>query len=91
MPDQFIGSNVEKVLLEDGRVFWSINCVDYLNSAIENVNNAIGVDKMVPKNYVDVHRPYPYSFRPESDVAEELGDELPNGYHQLIGVLRWSI
>ena len=77
--------------MEDGRVFWSINCVDYLNGTIENVNNTLGVNKTLTKNDVDVHRPYPYSFRPYSDVTKELGDELPNRYHQIIGVLRWSI
>ena len=32
--DLYLGTNVEKVHLKDGRVVWSINCVDYLKSAI---------------------------------------------------------
>ena len=39
LPDQYLGANVEKVQLEDGRVFWSTNCVDYLNISIGYVDN----------------------------------------------------
>ena len=38
-PDRYLGANVEKLQLKDGRVVWSTNCVDYLKSAIENVDN----------------------------------------------------
>ena len=82
LPEQYLGENVEKVKLKDGRVVWSTNCVDYLKSAIENVDNLLGVDKTALNNCVDWHGP---------DVTEELGEELTNRYQQLIGVLRWSI
>ena len=90
-PDRYLGANVEKVQLKDGRVVWSTNCVDYLKSEIENFDNSLGLDKKAVKNYVDGHRPYSYSFGTEFDVTEELGEELTNRYQQLIGVLRWSI
>ena len=38
-PYQYLGTNVEKLQLKDGRVVWSTNCVDYLNRSIENVDN----------------------------------------------------
>ena len=38
-PDLYLGENVEKVQLKDGRVVWSTKCVDYLKIAIENVDN----------------------------------------------------
>ena len=38
-PDQYLGANVEKVKLEDGLFICSNKCVDYLKSAIYNVNN----------------------------------------------------
>ena len=38
-PYQYLGANVEKVQLKDGRVVWSTNCVDYLKIAIKNVDN----------------------------------------------------
>ena len=49
---------IDKVQFEDVIVVWSTNCVDYLKSEIENVDNSLGVDKTVPKNYGDEHRLY---------------------------------
>ena len=57
-PERYMGENVEKVHLKDGKVVWSTNCVDYLKSAIENVDNSLGVDKTALKNDGDGHRPY---------------------------------
>ena len=57
-PDRYLGTNVEKVQLNYGRAVWSANCVDYLKSAIENVDNSLGVDNRALKNYVYAHRPY---------------------------------
>ena len=90
-PDLYLGANVEKVQLKDGRVLWSTNCFDYLKSAIENVDNSLGVDTTALNNYGDGYRPYSSSFTPELNFTEELGEELTNRYQQLIGVLRWSI
>ena len=44
-PDRYLGANVKKIQLKSGRVLWSTNFVDYLKSAIENVDNSFGVDK----------------------------------------------
>ena len=55
-PDQYLGENVEKVQLKDGRVVWSTNCVDYLKSAIDNVDNSLRVDKTALNNYGYGHR-----------------------------------
>ena len=78
--------------MKDRRVIWSTNCFDYLKSAIENVDNSLGVDTTALNNYYfDGYRPYSSRFTPELNFTEELGEELTNRYQQLIGVLRWSI
>ena len=33
-PERYLGENVEKVQLKDGRVVWSTKCVDYLKRAM---------------------------------------------------------
>ena len=38
-PDRYLGANVEKEHLKDGRVPCSTSCVDYLKSLIYNVDN----------------------------------------------------
>ena len=90
-PDRCLGENDEKIQLKDGRVVWSTNCVDYLKSAIDKINNSYIVDKMALKNYGDGHRKHSSVFRPELYVTEELGEEMTYRYQKLIGVLRWSI
>ena len=62
--DQYLGENVEKVKFKDGRVVWSTNCVNYLKSAIENVDNSLGVNKTALENYGNGHRPYSSIFKP---------------------------
>ena len=49
-PDQYLGANVEKLQLEDGRVICSTNWVYDLKSTVENVNNSLGVDKKALNN-----------------------------------------
>ena len=57
-PDQYLGENVDKVQLKDGRVVWSTDRVDCLKSAMDYVDNSLGVDKTALKKYGDGHRPY---------------------------------
>ena len=88
-PDGYLGANDDKVQLKDGQGVWSTNCVEYLKSAVENVDSSIGVNKMALNNEGNRHRPYSSGFRPELDFTKELGEELTNRYQQFIGVLRW--
>ena len=74
--------------MKNGLIVWSTNCVDYLNSAIDNVDDSLGVDKMALNNDGDGQRTYSSMLRPKLDITEELGEELNNRYQQLIGVLR---
>ena len=46
-----------KVQLEDGQIFSSNNCVDYLNIAVDNIKNSLRVDKISLKNYGEGHMP----------------------------------
>ena len=90
-PSRYLGANIEMVKSEDSREVWSMTCVDYIKSAIRNVNDTLEKDKVVMKMFGDGHRPYPSSYRPEMDVSELISDTLINRYQQLIGMLRWSI
>ena len=90
-PNLYLSTNVERLQFKDGQVIWFTNCVDYLKSAIENVDNLLGVDKTALKNHGEMHRTNSSSFRPELDVTGKLGEELTNRYQQLIGLLRCSI
>jgi hypothetical protein len=89
---KYLGANVEQVQSEDGRVFWSMSCVDYCKSAVQNVEQMLKSDGASPlKVYGDCKRPYPSTYRPEIDVSEELDDENVQRFQELIGVLRWAV
>ena len=38
-PDRYLGANVKKLHLKDGKVVWSTNCFGYLNSTIYKVSS----------------------------------------------------
>ena len=57
-PDQYLCVNVEKIQLKDELIVWFTKFVDYLKSAIKNVNNSIEEDKAVLNKYDDSHRTY---------------------------------
>ena len=37
-PDRYLGDNVDKFQLEDGKNVWSMTCFEYLHGAIKNVD-----------------------------------------------------
>ena len=90
-PERYLGANIEKVQLPDGRIAWSMSCGDYLKGAIKNIDDTLAESKSALKMFGDGHRPYPSSYRPEIDTSTLLEPELISRYQQLIGILRWSI
>ena len=72
---------MEQVQLQDGSVAWSMNCGEYLQGAISNVDNYLKECDFSLKS----------SYCPEMDVTPELDAESMNRYQQYIGVLRWAI
>ena len=90
-PDRYLGANFEKVQLYGGRIVWSTNCIDYLNSSIKNVKNSLVVDKYALKNCGNGHIIYSSSYRSELEITEGLVEELANIYQQLVGVVGWLV
>ena len=72
-PDRCLGANVERLQLKNGWVVWSSKYVDYLKIMLDSINNSLGMDNTEIKNYGDGHSPYSSRFRPELNIAEELG------------------
>ena len=60
-PDRYLGANVNKFQLEDGRTVWSMTCVEYLCGAIKNVDLILEGNKAYLKSFGGGHRPYPSS------------------------------
>lgn len=88
-PDRYLGANVGKYQLPDGRWVWSISANDYVKSAVKNLRETLKSEgRDLPMK--DAERPFPKSYRPELDMSPMLDDEMANRYMHLIGVLRWA-
>jgi hypothetical protein len=88
-PERYLGANVSKYQLDDGRESWSMSARDYVKNTVKNVEETLlRTNQTALKSKVD--RPTPAGYRPEMDVSAELDDETANRFQQLIGILRWA-
>jgi hypothetical protein len=90
-PDLYLGANVEKVQMPDGRFVWGTSPRDYVNNAITTVERLFEEDNEGYGLKKNVKNPFPPNYRPEVDVTRECGPELTSRYLQLIGILRWAV
>ena len=87
-PKRYLGANVGKYQLADGREVWYMSANDYVKNAVKNLEETLEVEGTKLKGKAD--RPLPTNYRPEIDVSPLLSDDLANRYQNLIGVLRWA-
>ena len=87
-PKRYLGANVGKYQLPDGREVWSMSSNDYVKNAIKNLEAILALENTKLKGKAT--RPLPCDYRPEIDISPLLSDELSNRYQNLIGVLRWA-
>jgi len=82
----YLGANVEKVQMPDGREVWATSPRDYVKNAVKTVKGLLNEDGegYVLKN--KVKNPFPMNHKPELDTSDELGPELSSRYLQLIGI-----
>jgi hypothetical protein len=90
-PDVYLGANVEKVQMSDGREVWATSPHDYVKNAIKTVEGLLAEDGegYVLKN--KAKNPFPMNYQPKLNVLNELGPELSSRCLQLIGIVRWVI
>ena len=87
-PKRYLGANVGKFQLPDGKEVWSMSANDYIRNAVKNLEETLARENTKLKG--KANRPLPLSYRPEIDVSPLLSDEMANRYQNLIGVLRWA-
>ena len=79
---------MRKVTLENGVKAWGFSSSQYVQNAVENVEEYIGKRKWkLPR----AKTPISTTYRPELDTSREL-DSTDSAYYQsLIGILRWMV
>jgi hypothetical protein len=87
-PERYLGANVKKYQLPDGRTAWSMSSRDYVKTAVKNVEASLLLqgEKLRGK----ANRPIPCGYRPEVDVTPVLQGNHISLYQGYIGVLRWA-
>ena len=90
-PDRYLGANLRKWTLPDGRVCWSMSGKDYLKNAITTVKQLMKKDGIHWPGAKKSERPFPKQYKPEIDSTRLLDGDGLGRYQQLIGILRWAV
>ncbi len=87
-PDIYLGANVEKMQMPDGREVWATSPCNYIKNAIRTVKGFLVEDGegCILKN--KAKNPFPMNYQPKLDASNELGPEVSSHYLQLIGIVR---
>ena len=90
-PELYLGADVTKIQLPDGREVWSTSPRTYVKNSILVVERLLQEDG---DGYVlksNARNPFPTGYKPEVDVTDELDQTLASRFMQLIGILRWAV
>ena len=90
-PEIYLGANIAKMQLPDGREVWTTSPRTYVKNSILVVERLLEEDG---EGYVlksNARNPSPTGYKPEIDVTDELDQTLASRFMQLIGILRWAV
>ncbi len=88
-PSQYLGGKLHKVTLENGNKAWAFGSCQYVQSAVQNVENHLA--KSGKKLPYKAPTPLLSGYRPEIDVSSKLGESEASYFHSLVGVLWWIV
>jgi Reverse transcriptase (RNA-dependent DNA polymerase) len=90
-PEIYLGANIAKIDLPDGREVWSTSPRTYVKNSILVVERLLEEDNQGYVLKSKVRNPFPTGYKPEIDVTDELDQALASRFMQLIGILRWAV
>ena len=90
-PEIYLGANMEKVQLPNGKTEWAMSPKNYVKNAIKVVEAMLVEDNEEGRLKSTARNPFPNNYRPELDVTTELNDEMATRFMQLVGILRWAV
>ena len=90
-PDVYLGENIDKIQMPEGREVWGSSSRDYVKNAIITVERLFEEDAEGFTFRNSVKNPFPTGYKPELDVTEELVPYMVSRYLQLIGICRWAL
>jgi hypothetical protein len=90
-PDKYLGADMEKVQLPNGKVKWAMGSKSYVRNAVKVVEALVAEDDPEAKRKTTARNPFPSGYKSELDVTPELNNDLGSRFLQLISILRWAI
>ena len=90
-PDRYLGANLGKWQLPDGREAWGMSPKEYVKNSVELVKKMLAAEGKEMRFGKSSERPMSRQYRPELDVSRVLSDKMTNRFQQLIGILRWAV
>ena len=87
-PTRYLGVDIKKIQLPDGRTAWSMSSHSYVKASIDTVKRLLAEDGRELKSGKRSHKgPLPHGYKPELDVTDECHAEHVSRYQQLIGMM----
>jgi len=90
-PTMYLGADVLKMQTASGEVCWGMLSNTYVKSAVGIVRNLLRHDEEGKDLKTTAKQLFRTSYKPETDVSQELNGDGISRYLQLIGMLRWAI
>jgi hypothetical protein len=91
-PTLYLGANIQKIQLANGKKSWSMSSDQYVNASIATVNGLLHEEgRELISGKRQGKTPLPHGYGPEVDVTNELTVEKWSQYMQLIGILQWAV
>jgi hypothetical protein len=91
-PDRYLGANLRKWALPDGRTVWAMDGKDYVKNSVGIVKDLLYSDGKHLRTGKVAERPIAKNYRPELDTTPELCGAMASRYQQVIGILRcWAV
>jgi hypothetical protein len=87
-PKRFLGATIGQREI-NGDDYWFMSAEDYLEKAINAIEERFGKLNSMFKYRVDT--PAPTNFHPEIDDSDFLDEDGTTLYQSYIGILRWAI
>jgi len=90
-PERYLGANIGKWQLSDGREVWCMSGQDYVKNAVKLAKDLLEQKGMTMTHGKKSARPMPQNYRPELDISAVLSPKEAQEYQQFIGIARWAV
>ena len=91
-PKIYLGADIEKFQLKNGKTAWSIHSKTYVKNAVETVQRLLAEDgRQLKTGKREYKGPLPHGYKPELDTSDECSADHVSRFQQLIGILRWAV